>query len=122
MQRPPITGRTTLDAGMDRQRPNECAPPSHKMVAGMTIVTMPGSRIMARMCLHIAVARPTVALFVRFPTDSAPNPPPEFARSRELAGHIGGVLHGSRTLVVRFTNNVVVILASGVRQRKLLRS
>ena len=38
--------------GMDRQSPSVSVPVSHRIVAGMASVTMPGSRRMVRRCFH----------------------------------------------------------------------
>ena len=55
----PMIGRMTLDAGTDCQRPNESVPVRHRIVPGITSVTMPGSKMMARRCFHIRLARPS---------------------------------------------------------------
>ncbi len=63
MQKAPIAGRTNLAAGNDRQSPNESVPVRNRIVPGITSVTMPGSKMMARTCFHIVVACPSQALF-----------------------------------------------------------
>ena len=47
------------------------SPSSHRIVPGITSVTMPGSRMMARRCFHIVVACPSQALFEQSPSGSA---------------------------------------------------
>ena len=59
MQKAPITRSKTLAAGEDCERPNETVPVRHRIMPGITSVTMPGSRMMARSCFHIVVACPS---------------------------------------------------------------
>jgi hypothetical protein len=44
----PMTGRTILVARTDCQRPHESIPVRHRMIPGITIVTTPESRTIAR--------------------------------------------------------------------------
>jgi hypothetical protein len=71
MQKAPITRRKTLAAGEDCERPNETVPARHRIMPGITSVTMPGSRMMARRCFHIVVACPFQAIFERSDSGSA---------------------------------------------------
>jgi hypothetical protein len=57
MHMTPMAGRMTLVAGTDCQRPHESIPVRHKMIPGITSVTTPGSRMIARRCLHISIVR-----------------------------------------------------------------
>ena len=59
----PMIGRMNLNAGTDCQRPSVSIPLRHRIVPGITSVTMPGSKIMARRCFHIVVTCPSLALF-----------------------------------------------------------
>jgi hypothetical protein len=53
-----------LVAGTDYQRPHESIPVRHRMIPGITSVTTPGSRRMARRCFHANIGTPSAGLLV----------------------------------------------------------
>jgi hypothetical protein len=58
-------------AGTDCHRPNESVPARHRIVPGITSVTIPGSKMMARRCFHIVTTSRIQTLFEQSDSGSA---------------------------------------------------